>query len=117
MESCWDTGWFVRQKTYIEHVTHEDCEPIEKPYYNIRCAGMPESCKKLFLKSIEGWNEEEKEEMTDPEKQFLYEDKEYTKPIRRTIEDFTIGLSVPGKLLPKRIPGGVLLVDTDYKMR
>ena len=117
LESCWDTGWFVRQKTYIEHVTHEDCEPIDSPYYNVRCAGMPESCKKLFLKSIEGWNDEEKETMTDPEKQFLYEDKECTKPIRRTIEDFTIGLSVPGKLLPKRIPGGVLLVDTDYKMR
>ena len=55
--------------------------------------------------------------MTDPVKQCLYEDKECTKPTRRTIEDFTIGLSVPGKLLPKRIPGGVLLVDTDYKMR
>lgn len=117
LESCWDVGWFVRQKTYIEHVTHEDCEPIEKPYYNVRCAGMPESCKKLFLKSVEGWNEDEVNNMTEAEKDFLYEDEECTKPIRRTIEDFNIGLSVPGKLLPKRIPGGVLLVDTEYKMR
>ena len=117
LESCWDIGWFVRQKTYIEHVTHEDCEPIEKPYYNVRCAGMPESCKKLFLKSVEGWNEDEVNNMDEAEKDFLYEDEECTKPIRRTIEDFNIGLSVPGKLLPKRIPGGVLLVDTEYKMR
>ena len=117
LESCWDVGWFVRQKTYIEHVTHEDCEPIEKPYYNVRCAGMPESCKKLFLKSIEGWNEDEVNNMDEAEKDFLYEDEECTKPIRRTIEDFNIGLSVPGKLLPKRIPGGVVLVDTEYKMR
>ena len=51
------------------------------------------------------------------ERDFLYEDEECTKPIKRTIEDFNIGLSVPGKLLPKRIPGGVLLVDTEYKMR
>ena len=117
LESCWDVGWFVRQKTYIEHVTHEDCEPIEKPYYNVRCAGMPESCKRLFLKSVEGWNEDEVNNMDEAEKDFLYEDEECTKPIRRTIEDFNIGLSVPGKLLPKRIPGGVLLVDTEYKMR
>ena len=117
LESCWDVGWFVRQKTYIEHVTHEDCEPIEKPYYNVRCAGMPESCKKLFIKSVEGWNEDEVNDMGEAEKDFLYEDVECTKPIRRTIEDFNIGLSVPGKLLPKRIPGGVVLVDTEYKMR
>ena len=117
LESCWDVGWFVRQKTYIEHVTHEDCEPIEKPYYNVRCAGMPESCKKLFIKSVEGWNEDEVNNMGEAEKDFLYEDEECTKPIRRTIEDFNIGLSGPGKLLPKRIPGGVLLVDTEYKMR
>ena len=117
LESCWDVGWFVRQKTYIEHVTHEDCEPIEKPYYNVRCAGMPESCKKLFIKSVEGWNEDEVDNMDEAEKDFLYEDEECTKPIRRTIEDFNIGLSIPGKLLPKRIPGGVLLVDTEYKMR
>lgn len=117
LESCWDVGWFVRQKTYIEHVTHEDCEPIENPYYNVRCAGMPESCKKLFLKSVEGWNEGEVNNMSEAEKDFLYEDEECTKPIRRTIEDFNIGLSVPGKLLPKRIPGGVVLVDTEYKMR
>lgn len=117
LESCWDTGWFVRQKTYIEHVTHEDCEPIDKPYYNIRCAGMPESCKKLFLKSVEGWDDSELETMEQPEKDFLYEDEACTNPIRRTIEDFNLGLRVPGKLLPKRIPGGVLLVDTEYQMR
>ena len=27
------------------------------------------------------------------------------------------GLKVPGKLLPKRIPGGVLLTDSTYEMR
>lgn len=42
--------------------------------------------------------------MTDPEKQFLYEDKEYTKPIRRTIEDFNIGLSVPGNYCQNAYP-------------
>ena len=36
---------------------------------------------------------------------------------KRTIQDFKVGLRVPGKLLPKRIRGGVLLVDVPYEMR
>ena len=36
---------------------------------------------------------------------------------KRDLTDFKIGLVIPGKLLPKRIHGGVLLVDTTYEMR
>lgn len=85
LESTWDEGLFVRQKTYIEHVIEEDCEPIEKPYYNVKCAGMPERCKQEFLKN-------------------------------HKIEDFKLGLELEGKLMPKRIKGGTLLVETTYKM-
>ena len=109
LESCWDIAIFARQKTYIEHVTHEDLHPIEKPYYNVKCAGMPAKCKKLFLKSVEGFDEKELETMEDEEKEFL--------KTKRTILDFKVGLIVPGKLLPKRIKGGVLLMDTTYEMR
>ena len=109
LESCWDDGYFIRQKTYIEHVTHEDCEPIDKPYYNIKCAGMPEHCKQLFLLSMQGATEEQKSELTDEEKDFI--------STKRSLEDFNIGLRVPGKLRPKRIRGGVLLVTTTYEMR
>ena len=111
LESCWDTGFFVRQKTYVEHVIAEDCEPIEKPYYNFKCAGMPERCKELFIKSMTGDipQGEEREKYTEDELQFIEQ--------KRTIDDFNIGLRVPGKLLPKRIRGGVLLVDTTYEMR
>lgn len=107
LESCWDTGFFVRQKTYIEHVIKEDCEPIEKPYYNVRCAGMPDRCKKLFLLSM--GEDEEINDITEEEKEFL--------KVKRTVADFNIGLSVPGKLLPKRIPGGIVLTETSYEMR
>ena len=48
-------------------------------------------------------------ELTDEELRFCITD--------RTIEDFHINLKVPGKLLPKRIRGGILLVDTTYEMR
>lgn len=117
LESCWDTAIFTRQKTYIEHVTHEDLQPIDNPYYNVKCAGMPQKCKDLFIKSIENYQftDKEKEELTDEEKEFLFDEQGRT--IKRTIEDFKIGLRIPGKLMPKRIRGGVLLVDTTYEMR
>lgn len=109
LESCWDTAIFTRQKTYIEHITHEDCEPIETPYNNIKCAGMPQKCKDLFDLSMKGYIEQEDDKYTDEEKEFL--------KTKRELTDFKVGLKVPGKLRPKRIRGGVLLVETPYEMR
>lgn len=91
LESCWDTAIFVRQKTYIEHVTHEDCEPIDEPYWNVKCAGMPDRCKQQF---------------TDGMRTGKYQ-----------LTDFKVGLTLTGKLTPKRIKGGVILQDTEYCMR
>lgn len=91
LESSWDKGIFVRQKTYIEHVVAENLEPIDNPYYNVKCAGMPEKSKQEFLTM-----------MKEGDKQ---------------LTDFKVGLKVHGKLVPKRIKGGVLLVETDYEMR
>lgn len=109
-ESCWDVAIFTRQKTYIEHVVQEDLQDIDKPYYNIKCAGMPKKCKNLFELSMQGFTPDEND--TD----YTYEEKEFLSH-KRKLEDFTIGLSVPGKLRPKRIRGGILLVETPYKMR
>lgn len=109
-ESCWDVAIFTRQKTYIEHVVQENLQDIDKPYYNIKCAGMPKKCKNLFELSMQGFEPIEGDDnYTEEEREFLRH--------KRTLEDFTIGLSVPGKLRPKRIRGGVLLVETPYKMR
>lgn len=109
LESCWDVGMFTRQKTYIEHIVAENKEPIENPYYNVKCAGMPDKCKDLFIKSMEGYVPKEGDEFTKDELDFL--------STKRTLKDFSVGLRVPGKLLPKRIRGGVLLVDVPYEMR
>lgn len=109
LESCWDIGIFVRQKTYIEHVTHEDLQEIEQPFYNVKCAGMPQRCKDLFIKSMKGITKEEEQEYTEEQLEFL--------STKRTLQDFKIGLIIPGKLMPKRIRGGVVLVDTTYEMR
>lgn len=112
VESTWDEGYFVRQKTYIEHIIEEDCVPVEEPYYSVRCAGMPQKCKDLFLASVQGVDAESKEikeKYTDYEREFL--------KVKREMSDFDVGLIVPGKLLPKRIKGGVVLKDTLFEMR
>lgn len=116
LESCWDKGIFTRQKTYIEHVTHENLIPLEesKQYSNIKCAGMPKKCKDLFEISMQG-TADINENWSDEEKEFLF-DKD-NKPIVRDYSDFKVGLKVPGKLRPIRIRGGVLLVNTTYEMR
>lgn len=110
LESCWDVATFTRQKTYIEHIIAENLEPVE-PYYSVKCAGMPDKCKQLFIRTISNdlYDPERDKELPEPEQEFLKQ--------ARTIEDFRVGLKVPGKLLPKRIPGGILLKDTTYEMR
>lgn len=108
LESCWDEAIFVRQKTYIEHITHENLNPTE-PYYNIKCAGMPQKCKDLFITSMIGYEQKEGDKYTEEELNFVKK--------RRTLTDFKIGIKIPGKLLPKRIRGGVLLTETTYEMR
>lgn len=118
LESCWDKAIFVRQKTYIEHITHENQIPIEeltdkkgnpkRPYYNVKCAGMPEKCKDLFIKSMERYEPKEGE---------FNEEELKVINAHYNMTDFKIGLSLYGKLRPVRIEGGVVLVDTPYVMR
>lgn len=109
LESSWDTAIFTRQKTYIEHITHNDLIPVDEPYNDIKCAGMPQKCKDLFNKSMQGYEVKGSDNYTQSELKFLATKRDYS--------DFKVGLCVPGKLLPKRIKGGVLLVDTTYEMR
>ncbi len=111
LESCWDEAIFTRQKTYIEHVTHKDLEAVETPYYDVKCAGMSDKCKEVFVACMVGITEKQKEKWKEEEVQWVLEH-----PM--TLENFEIGLNIPfGKLRPKRIKGGTLLVDTSYKMR
>lgn len=117
LEASWDKAIFVRQKTYIEHVTAENLKPIVEPYYNVKCAGMSSHCKELFVKSILGFNEQDEEE------QVKIRNGDYTRQelaflkTHRTLQDFKVGLTVPSMLKPRQIRGGVLLVASDYRMR
>lgn len=106
IESSWDIGKFIRQKTYVEHIIKKDLKDV-KPEYDIKCAGMPQRCKQLFLASMgEG---EPPDELNDESIEFL--------KVHRSLNDFCYGLEVPLKLQPKRIKGGVILVDTMFTMR
>lgn len=118
IENTWDKAIFVRQKTYMEHTIEEDLELVERPYYLVKCAGMPKHCKQLFVHSIEQtFNNcpltketyDEYNKLTDEGKQFVLQ--------KRDTTDFCLGLTVPEKLMPKRIEGGVLLVNTTFQMR
>ena len=110
LETYWDEAIFVRQKTYIEHVTHENGELIEKPYYNLKCAGMNDKCKYQFIKSLtqEPINEYDKTHFDKEQIKFM--------ETKRTLEDFRVGLEIRGKLRPKQIQGGTLLEVTTYVM-
>ena len=111
LESCWDKAIFVRQKTYIEHVTHEDLKPIENPYYNIKAAGMPQACKDLLNISMTGATEKDIEKYKDDEEKLQF----ITTP--RTMKDFKVGLTISGKLLPQCIKGGVVLEESYFTLR
>ena len=110
IESEWDEGYFNRQKTYIEHVLRKDGKDLEIPYYDIKCAGMPPRCKYLFNLSMSGNTPvETRHKLSEEEKAFIAK--------KRTLKDFTLGLTIPGKLMPKQINGGVVLYDTEYTFR
>ena len=119
LESCWDEAIFVRQKTYAEHITHENLEQIYSPYWNIKCAGMPEKCKELFLLSMNPLTKEcvlDKEVRSKILDDYTLDELDFLS-VTRTIDDFKIGLRVPGKLLPHTIAGGVVLEDVPYELR
>ena len=111
IEAEWDRAIFVRQKTYIEHVIKEDQKSIERPYSNIKCAGMPKTCKRLLQISFG------EIEISDDEKKEMYEDEQHFISIKRDYPDFDVGLCVPSKLKPKSIRGGVLLVRENFELR
>lgn len=109
VENRWINGYFVRAKTYIEYCTYKDEKKCE-PYFNVKCAGMPDRCKNLFIASMTQKKEdiEKLGKMDENEKKFILK--------KRSLYDFNVGLKVPSKLFQKRIEGGVLLVKGDYEM-
>lgn len=117
LEAQWDIAFFTRAKTYIEHITTVNQEKLEKPFYGIKCAGMPQRCKDLFEYSMKKMTEDEwKEKYPEEWKNFTDDERKFVLK-KRDIEDFTYGLVIPSKLMPKTIKGGVVLQETKFEMR
>lgn len=102
VESVWGNAIFTRQKTYVEHIVQTGGNDglVEcSPYYDLKCAGMPDRCKQLFIMSMTG--EYNPDELEPDELEFV--------KTRRDISDLKVGLVVPSKLYIKRIRGGIVL--------
>lgn len=101
-ESTWDEGYFIRAKTYCEHATKKG-----KTAWEMRGAGCPPRSKNLFLEAVDGV-----ERVTDKSEK----EKQWIKDHKLSMKDFNYGLSIPGKLLPKIVNGGTVLIDTYFTM-
>lgn len=110
IEAYWNEAKFIRRKCYVERIYKEGDKEV-LPYYNVVASGMGERCKELVAISLTCDSEQERLSyaLTDRERNFLKN--------KRTINDFTIGLSVPSKILPKTIKGGVVFEDFDFTIR
>lgn len=137
LESSWDVALFVRQKTYLEHVVAENLIPVQqlkkpkKPYFSVRCAGMPEKCKEIMLEAMKKKTQKMIKYNIPIKingKEVKYKDwalenfgeigVKYLSKNYLNLTDFKVGLVIPtGKLRPTHIKGGVLLVDIPYSMR
>ena len=76
---------------------------------------MPDKCKRLFELSLEGNYPADDDKFSKKELAFLIDNDGNV--IKRNLEDFDVGLNIYGKLMPKRIAGGTLLVPTTFEMR
>lgn len=103
LELEWEHAYFARQKTYIESYMNKDGHTA----YKLTCAGMPDKCKQLFIKAIQHGDP-----VDDLERSFLLKPDGTKRHFDMT--SLSKGLSVPGKLRPKRYPGGIVLTSTEF---
>lgn len=115
VESQWDWGRFIRQKTYLEHVTYEGDKRLSEPYYDIKCAGLPDNVKNDILAAC-GTREERDAYLR------AHSDNMDERNIRMvedgmSIDDFRPGLTVGGKLMPVRYKSGIALKYTTFTIK
>lgn len=96
-ESSWSEAIFSHQKTYIEHTENG---------ISVTACGMGKRCKELLSANID---RKEIELKTENEKRFM--------ETKLTIADFKEGLTIPSNIKQKRIKGGVILEDVEFKIR
>jgi len=108
LETEFSDAKFARQKTYIEKTIKEDGEPVE-PYWNIKACGCPDEVKERMLYKVELF-----EPLTKDEEGGIINMK---RSDNEFMKRFDVGLIESGKLLSKRIKGGIILVDTTFQVK
>src|SRR5690606_21735977 len=98
-ESTFKRAKFIRQKTYVEEVCKKTLEngkvvsagidDYEHIHFDVKCAGMPDYIKKFV--TWENFNENNEEMLLPARDGYWY-----------------------GKLMPKQVPGGVVLEKTHF---
>lgn len=87
--SCWKKECEWETAIFARQKTYIE---IFNSEIEIKCAGMTDKCKEIFLEGL--------------------------KTGKYCLQDFKVGLEIEtGKLRPKRINGGIVLVETPYKIR
>lgn len=94
-ESTFQRGKFIRQKTYAEEIDGE---------LHVVCAGMPEVIKTQ--------KQEDRERINEGRRKQGLEDINFV-----TWDNFKVGFTSKGKLVPKQVDGGVVLVDSDFTIK
>ena len=100
---------FLRQKTYIE---------FDDDKYIIKCGGLPERSKDLLEASFLGIDPDANGVLEINKHRYVLDKAEFefcTK--KRTYKDFRQGLRIPGKLLPKIIKGGTVLINDCFTIK
>lgn len=120
LESRWDMGRFVRQKTYIERVVEAETKNLETgkkevapvtPHLLMRAAGASQQVKDRLLKRVteytptHGWTHQRET------------DNAGTRTHEEVIKRYTFGLTEAGKLTRRLIKGGPVLITTTFAIR
>lgn len=108
-ESRWNNAMFIRPKTYIEHEVIKDGKfNLKKNVWNIKACGMPDNIKSKL--KIEDFNigtmwvsDKYLDTLPDKKKEKLY-------------KDYKIVIVPEGKLVPKQVDGGVILVERPFSI-
>lgn len=111
-ESRYDAARYVRQKTYIEHITEADGKPVS-PYFDIKAAGCPESVKERIQYKTELFENLKYSEDDLDKKHPLNE--RYS--IDEMLDRFTYGLKESGKNSRKTVKGGTILYNSTFEIK
>jgi hypothetical protein len=103
-ESTFKKGKYIRQKTYINEVYTENGTKVK-----VKCAGMPDKIKDLIITR--------KMKVNNKIVKWTFENMPSEVKKRLAFKQFKVGYSSNGKLLPKHVSGGVVLIDSVFTIK